>query len=279
MHCLSCNINFESKHKDARFCCNKCYVRWKAQQKRDASSKTCKYCTKTFKPERFFESDRQLFCCFACQSDWHKLQKRECTAKIFDTYDKLKSCNYCEKQFEIGNIANIDYQRFCSRECKSEWHKKKRREEFEAIRKATIKTCPICEIQFTPSKQLTQIYCSKKCCYLFPKRAYSALSKCLKLSGTNKEGHAHDVLGFTPKELQQHIQSHPNWSLVKDKEWHLDHVFPIIAFIEHDIKDIKMMCCLKNLQPLLSKDNMRKSGKYNKTEFESWLQQFTLTHT
>ena len=65
--------------------------------------------------------------------------------------------------------------------------------------------------------------------------------------------------------------SHPNWPNVKDGEWHLDHIYPIIAFVERGIKDIKMMCHLENLQPLSGRANCHKNRKYDKKEFEVWL--------
>jgi len=97
------------------------------------------------------------------------------------------------------------------------------------------------------------------------------LDRCLGQIGTDKQDHAHKILGFTPLELQAHIQSHPNWNDIKDNDWHVDHIFPIIAFIEHGIKDIKLMCCLDNLQPLKSKDNLHKNKMYDKQKFIEWL--------
>ena len=79
------------------------------------------------------------------------------------------------------------------------------------------------------------------------------------------------MLGYSSKELQKHVQSLPNWKNVKDRHWHLDHYFPIQAFIDYGIKDIKLINCLDNLQPLSRKENLIKSCKYDKKEFEKWL--------
>ena len=68
-----------------------------------------------------------------------------------------------------------------------------------------------------------------------------------------------------------HIKSHPNWEKIKDQDWHLDHIFPLQAFLEHNIKDIKLINCLDNLQPLLGKENISKGDKYNKEQFLNWL--------
>lgn len=58
---------------------------------------------------------------------------------------------------------------------------------------------------------------------------------------------------------------------MKNKNWEVDHIFPIKAFIDCGIKDIKLVNCLDNLQPILKSENRIKSKKYNKNDFLSWL--------
>ena len=53
--------------------------------------------------------------------------------------------------------------------------------------------------------------------------------------------------------------------------YNMDHIFPIKAFIEYKIEDVKVINSLDNLQPMLLIDNMKKSDKYNKEEFAKWL--------
>jgi len=106
---------------------------------------------------------------------------------------------------------------------------------------------------------------------LFRKRCYKALSSSLQKVGAKKVGHTSDMLGYGPKELQEHVKSYPNWDVVKDGDWHLDHIFPIQAFLDYGIKDIKLINCLENLQPLSQQDNNIKKDKYDKKEFEEWL--------
>lgn len=80
-----------------------------------------------------------------------------------------------------------------------------------------------------------------------------------------------DILGYSGKELNEYIISHSNWSRVKDGKWHLDHIFPISAFVKNKIYDLKLINCLDNLQPLSRKENLQKSNKYNSIEFQEWL--------
>lgn len=89
--------------------------------------------------------------------------------------------------------------------------------------------------------------------------------------GKKKEGHTYDLLGYSPIQLQEHIENHPNWPLVKDKRWHLDHIFPIKAFVDSRIYDIKLINALDNLQPMTCHENSIKHDKYNKTAFRKWL--------
>jgi hypothetical protein len=106
---------------------------------------------------------------------------------------------------------------------------------------------------------------------LFKKKCYSTLRKVLVKTGLKKLGRTSEVLGYTPQQLQDHIKSHPNWEKVKDKSWHLDHIFPIMAFLEYGIKDIKLINALDNLQPLIGEENISKADTYNKEEFILWL--------
>jgi hypothetical protein len=43
------------------------------------------------------------------------------------------------------------------------------------------------------------------------------------------------------------------------------------AFIDYDIKDVKLANCLENLQPLKAFDNLSKNCTYKKRDFENWV--------
>jgi hypothetical protein len=86
-----------------------------------------------------------------------------------------------------------------------------------------------------------------------------------------KNDHTLKLLGYTTADLIKHITNHPNWNTVKDGDWNIDHIFPIHAFLEHGITDLRIINKLDNLQPLSKSNNVRKSNKYNKKDFEQWL--------
>ena len=57
----------------------------------------------------------------------------------------------------------------------------------------------------------------------------------------------------------------------KNDDWHLDHIFPIKAFIDNGIKDLKLINSLDNLQPISSVKNLSKGDRYDQLEFQKWL--------
>lgn len=111
----------------------------------------------------------------------------------------------------------------------------------------------------------------KRLNHLFRKKCYKALSSSLKATNQDKVGHTSDIIGYGPKELQEHVKKHPNWKNVKDENWQLDHIFPIDAFIEHEIRDLSLINHLDNLRPVTQFENYSKHNKYNKSEFFAWL--------
>jgi hypothetical protein len=102
-------------------------------------------------------------------------------------------------------------------------------------------------------------------------RCYSILRATLKAVGKNKQHRTHVLLGYTPLELKDRLEQHANWPMVKDQVWHVDHIFPIRAFVEYGIDDLGLINCLENLQPLGYKENIAKSDNYDASQFEAWL--------
>ena len=106
---------------------------------------------------------------------------------------------------------------------------------------------------------------------MFRKKCYKALQSTLAATGQTKVGHTSDWIGYGPKELQEHIEAHPNWSKVKNMKWHLDHIFPIQAFLDYKITDARVINALDNLQPITQRENNIKKDRYDKGAFKAWL--------
>lgn len=108
---------------------------------------------------------------------------------------------------------------------------------------------------------------------IFRKKCCGLLKHTLQCVGRTKNNKTKNLLGYDSKQLQAHIISHPNWPAASKEKWHIDHVFPIKAFLDHGILDIKLINCLENLQPMSQKENLTKHAKYDKISFCKWLQQ------
>lgn len=107
--------------------------------------------------------------------------------------------------------------------------------------------------------------------YKIKQKCYKMVSISLKATGKIKDRNTKKLLGYTYCDLKEHITSHPNWNDLQDKDWHLDHIFPIKAFMDYKIFDLQIINALDNLRPLEAKANMQKQGKYSKKEFETYL--------
>jgi hypothetical protein len=104
---------------------------------------------------------------------------------------------------------------------------------------------------------------------LFRKKCYNILYRTLKMTNKHKKGSCYQILGYSANELINHIEQ--NYPTFINTNFHLDHIFPIKAFMDFGILDIKLINCLENIQPLNCNDNWSKGDKYNKNEFLTWL--------
>lgn len=221
----------------------------------------CQLCKKSFLPSRC----DQTFCSSVCYREDIRLGKIEQNRKLREVG---KCCEGCSKHFIPKQTR---YQRFCTPDCLNEHRKKVMREANAELRNNTKKICPTCQNEFTAETTLYQKYCSLHCRKLFPRKIHSMLRHLYQQTDESKQHQSHEVLGYTPNQLREHVQKHPNWKKLKDSEWHLDHIFPIKAFLDYGIKDISLICTLENLQPLAKVENLKKTGKYSKPKFEKWL--------
>jgi len=93
--------------------------------------------------------------------------------------------------------------------------------------------------------------------------------RCLKAAGSIKGDRTQKLLGYTPDQLKRHIENHPNG--YGKQPHHIDHFFPVQAFIDHDIFDLRLINRLDNLQPLPGIENLSKADEYDQATFQQWL--------
>jgi len=97
------------------------------------------------------------------------------------------------------------------------------------------------------------------------------VKRCLKAAGSVKGDRTQKLLGYTPDELRDHIENHPNG--YGQQPHHIDHIFPVQAFLDHDIFDLRVINRLDNLQPLPGGKNLSKADGYDKAKFMEWLRE------
>lgn len=107
---------------------------------------------------------------------------------------------------------------------------------------------------------------------MFRTKCHCLVRHSLQATGRKKILKTPKILGYSSEELRKHVVNHPNWEKIKNKCWHIDHIFPIKAFLDHGIEDLKIINCLENLQPISGHDNFCKSAKYNEMEFLKWIE-------
>lgn len=106
----------------------------------------------------------------------------------------------------------------------------------------------------------------------FRKTCERLIRRVMEATGGRKADRSASLLGYTPEQLQEHILSHPNMASLQGKEWHVDHIFPIQAFLDHGIEDLRLINALGNLQPLESTANIHKADTYDHRDFEEWVE-------
>lgn len=85
-------------------------------------------------------------------------------------------------------------------------------------------------------------------------------------------------LGYSWVELREHLKNHPNWKMIKDEKFHIDHIFPVHAFHKVGITDVKCICALDNLQPITPEQNRKKWHQYNEQVFMDYLKAKNMLH-
>lgn len=259
-----------------KFCSEECGQKYHVLKKREAKElekctpRPCENCKNVFTPV-YGLSMRTKFCSKECCEQFRTanfLCKKRDETKANPPV--IRSCFFCKNDFQPKRHSN-NQQQFCSLKCKTDNHAAEQRKKREERRAATIRNCPICNDSFSPTKSLKEIYCSKKCRMAIGKRIYKMMQSCYEVTNTIKADHAHEVLGYSPNQLLEHLKTFPDWETLKTKSWHLDHIFPIIAFVREDIKDISLICCLENLRPLDGVENNLKNDTYDEKSFEQWL--------
>lgn len=185
--------------------------------------------------------------------------------KLNEKYEHVKEfftevgCALLSKEYKNWE-SPLKYICSCGKTAKTAWG------EFKDVR-----CCKWCGRK----KQAEKVSRKDKDMMMFERRVKrkcrSALKTCLRLTGQKKHNKTFELLGYGSVEIIDRITGHPNWKRVKGGKWHLDHIFPIQAFMHYEIYDVKIINALDNLQPLTEYENISKNDKYDRRKFEAYL--------
>jgi hypothetical protein len=83
----------------------------------------------------------------------------------------------------------------------------------------------------------------------------------LKLKNIKKINSTFEIVGCSPLELKKHLEKlfKPGMSWENKGMWHIDHIIPLSS--AKNEKELFELCNYKNLQPLWSLENLKKSNK------------------
>jgi len=73
--------------------------------------------------------------------------------------------------------------------------------------------------------------------------------------------------GINYQQIFEHLGNCPG----DRKEYHIDHIFPLVAFNFNNLSHIKIAFSPENHRWLKKNENCRKGGKYNKQEFDKFM--------
>jgi hypothetical protein len=177
-------------------------------------------------------------------------------------FDK-QGCELLEKNY-INNRTPMRYRCLCGNESTIMWQNFKKGQR-----------CKKCGIDNVSGSNASNWLMDRELFAInnkFRQRCRSMLHRVLKEINENKTTKTTVMLGYSFEQFKNRIMNHPNWEKVKNKDWSIDHIFPITAFIDYGIKDVKLINSLDNLQPMTKSNNCKKHNKYNRSEFEKWIQ-------
>lgn len=98
--------------------------------------------------------------------------------------------------------------------------------------------------------------------YAMIKRLRVRLREAVKAAGSRKADTTLDMLGCTPRQLCEHLESLflPGMTWENRDLWHIDHKRPVASFNMSDPNQQREYFHWTNLQPLWAEDNLKKSS-------------------
>lgn len=101
-------------------------------------------------------------------------------------------------------------------------------------------------------------------------KCHNLINRLLSRLNTEKENKINGTLKYSAIQLFKSMESHPDFELFK-KNMVVDHIFPIQAFIDVGILEVRLINSIDNLKPSNRNLNSAKGSKYDMSDFLDWL--------
>ena len=128
-------------------------------------------------------------------------------------------------------------------------------------------------------KKIHREYHKKRCkidpTYKLIRAIYSRIHSALRSKNQSKNTKSFTLVGKTGVELMDYLETLFKPGMTRNNqgrrsdEWHLDHIKPIAAFDKNDPNWLFEAFHYSNLQPLWSKENLKKNSVYNGVLYRS----------
>jgi hypothetical protein len=260
---------------------------WKDKTTKDGLRRRCKDCDKKKNKKSYGKNRKKRLINQKEYYKYHKDERLEYSKKRRNLKIKIKTENKNYKE-EDGKI----FKRCSSKACKQPWKDVSEFHKDKYKKDGLRNWCKDCtkehkKIYREENKEKIKNYDSKEevkirkrkrrkermgndCEFYITMTIHSSFRKAMKdYSKTGKIKNT-DKYGINYKNIIEHLGLCPG----NREDYHIDHIFPIIAFNHNDPIEIIACWHSDNLRWLTKEENLKKGDNYNKEEFEKYLKRF-----
>lgn len=273
-NCHKCQGKSHTYNDNKEVVCNSCFrelcVCVKCGAKRDGNKSPlmlCRKCLNRSKKERYKEKilercGKPLETCKFCDKE-----------RVIDkTFNDLNICNSCYKGRgktpqecsvcgKTRRVENWQDKKPVCKRCYKSPPKKCYECGQEKVIKKNTKVGPLCDNCYMKDKAKNdeRFYVKQK--------LRTRLSQCLREWSITGKTKTSDEYGVNYTKIVEQLGSCPG----NREDYHIDHIFPLIAFNFNDLRHIAIAFSPENHQWLKSEENLKKGDNYDKNKFKEFL--------
>jgi len=244
MKCLKCNIEYESKNDNRKFCSSSCSakynneIRYTKIELLETDIKKCRLCEEEKNVKEFNKRKGSID---GYRNDCKKCQMGK---SMNDPKRKENKKRYYQNNKEKIKEKVKMYQQ------NNKQKEKDRKSEYQKNNREKIN-----------DNRKNRYYADSV--YKLERNIRGAISKALKRNGYSKKSRTFEILGCSFEEFKLYIENQfqKGMSWENHGEWHLDHKIPISwANSENEIYELSKF---SNFQPLWADENIKKKNYYS----------------